>query len=110
VLLWVGAFVTLAFALSRGPGWLPARLAVPCVAIGATLMLVEYPILGYEMKNLADSWHVATGAEKEAKALVAEAMLGVTGGLFLNFIAWLIGLPYVLMGLAVSLSGRSRDG
>ena len=104
VLLWVGAFVALAFSLSRGPGWLPAWLAVPCIAIGATLVLVEYSILGYGMKHVADSWSVASGAEKEARALVAEAMLGVTGGLFLSFIAWLIGLPFVLMGLAVSLS------
>jgi hypothetical protein len=104
VLLWVAAFNALAFSLSQGPGWLPARLAVPCVAIGATLVLVEYSILGHEMKNLADSWHVASGAEREAKALVAEALFGVTGGLFLNFIAWMIGLPYVLMGLAVALS------
>lgn len=102
VLLWVGAFVTLAFSLSRSPGWLPAWLAVPCIAIGATLVLVEYSVLGYEMKHVADSWQAASDAEKETRAVVAEAMFGVTAGLFLNFIAWLIGLPYVLMGLAVA--------
>ena len=28
-------------------------------------------------------------------------MFGISGGLFFSFIAWLLGLPYVLMGLAV---------
>ncbi len=102
VLCWVGAFVTLAHSMSRGVSWVLSRLAVAFVMIGATLVLVEYSVLGYGLKRTADAWAVATGPDKETMLLAGRAMLGVTGGLFLNFIAWLIGLPYLLMGLAVA--------
>lgn len=102
VLFWVGAFVTLAHSMSRGLSWVLSRLAVAFVMIGATLVLVEYSVLGYGLKRTADAWAVATGPDKETMLLAGRAMLGVTGGLFLNFIAWLIGLPYLLMGLAVA--------
>lgn len=103
VLMWVGTFVALASSLSHGLSWLLSRLAVACVVIGATLVIVEYSIIGYEMKNVADAWLAAAGTEKADKLLVAEALLGVTGGMFRSWIAWLYGLPYLLMGLAVAL-------
>lgn len=102
VLFWAGAFSMLAHSFVRGSSWVLGRLAAAFVMIGATLVLVEYSVLGYGLKNIADAWAVASGAEREATLLVGEALLGVTGGLFLNFIAWLIGLPYLLMGLAVA--------
>jgi hypothetical protein len=100
VLLWVGAFVALAYSLSRGPSWLLGRMAVLAVVIGA----VDYSIDGYELKNVADAWQAASAPEKEDKLLVAEAMFGILGGTFRSFIAWLYGLPYLLLGLAVALS------
>ncbi len=103
VLLWVGAFVALASSLSHGLSWLLSRQAVAGVMIGATVLIVEYSVMGYAMNNVADAWQAATGPEQADIVLVAEALLGVTGGLFLSFIAWLYGLPYLLMGLAVAL-------
>ncbi len=103
VLLWVGAFVALASSLSHGWSWLLSRLAVACVVIGATLPIVEYSVIGYEMKNVAAAWEAATGSEKADILLVAEALFGITGGLFRSFIALLYGLPFLLMGLAVAL-------
>lgn len=103
VLLWVGAFVALASSLLHGLSWLLSRQAVACVVIGATVQIVEYSVMGYEMKNVADAWQTAAGPEQADIVLVAEALLGVTGGLFLSCIAWLYGLPYLLMGLAVAL-------
>ena len=103
VLLWVGAFVALASSLLHGVSWLLSRLAVACAMIGATLPIVEYSVIGYEIKNVADAWQAAVGSEKADKLLVAEALFGVSGGLFRSFIAWLYGLPFLLMGLAVAL-------
>lgn len=103
VLMWVGAFIALASSLLHGLSWLLSRLAVACVVIGATLTIVEYSIIGYEMKSIADAWQAATGPEKADKILVAEALFGITGGLFRSWIAWLYGLPFLLMGLAVAL-------
>jgi len=104
VLLGVGAFVALAYSLSRGPSWLLGRMAVFAVVLGAAVFLVDYSIDGYELKNVADAWQAASAPEKEDKLLVAEAMFGILGGTFRSFIAWLYGLPYLLLGLAVALS------
>jgi hypothetical protein len=101
VLLWVGA---LAYSLSRGPSWLLGRMAVLAVVIGAAVFIVDYSIDGYELKNVADAWQAASAPEKEDELLVAEAMFGILGGTFRSFIAWLYGLPYLLLGLAVALS------
>ncbi|MFW6202105.1 MAG: hypothetical protein ACOC8B_05975 [Gemmatimonadota bacterium] len=102
VLCWAGAFHLLADSLSDATSRVLGRLAAIVVLLGAALVLVEYSILGYGVKNVADAWATATGPDQESLLLVGEALLGVTGGLFLNFIAWLIGLPYLLMGLAVA--------
>lgn len=102
VLCWVGAFAALAETLTRPSSRFVGRLALLLLTLGATLVVVEYSILGYGFKEIADAWAVASGPEREARLLVGEALLGVSGGLFLSFLAWLIGLPYVLIGLAVA--------
>jgi hypothetical protein len=103
VLLWVGAFVALSSSLSHGLSWLLSRQAVAGVVIGASVLIVHYSIMGYAMNNVADAWQAATGSEQADMVLLAEALLGVTGGLFLSVISWLYGLPYLLMGLAIAL-------
>ena len=91
VLLWVGAFVALAYSLSRGLSWLLGRMAVFAVVLGAVVFVVDYSIDGYELKNVADAWEGASIPEKEDKLLVAEGMVGILGGTFRSFIAWLYG-------------------
>jgi hypothetical protein len=103
IMSWVGAFVALASSFSHGASWLLGRMAVACLLIGAAVVLVEYSILGHEIKKIADTWQAASGPERGNNLVIAEALLGVTSGLFLSFIAWLLGLPYLLMGLAVAL-------
>jgi hypothetical protein len=66
VLQWVGAFIALAFSIPLGTE-LPAWLAGPCIAIGATIVLVECSILGYGMKHVADGWRVYTDRPLEAR-------------------------------------------
>jgi hypothetical protein len=102
VLCWVGAFWMLAQSFRRSSSWVLGHLAAAFVTVGATLVLVEYSVMGYGVKNIADAWVGSTGPEQEVLLLVARALLDMTGGLFLNFITWLIGLPFLLMGLAVA--------
>lgn len=103
VMAWVGAFIAVAGSFARGASWLLARMALACLLIGAAVVLVEYSILGHEVKRVADAWQAASGAARDHELLMGEALLGVTSGLFLSFIAWLLGLPYLLMGLAIAL-------
>jgi hypothetical protein len=106
VLCWVGAFVTLAHSLPAGLSGFLGQLAVRTVAIGAAVFIVDYSIDGYVMTHAAEVWQAASGPEKEARLLVAEAVFSLLGGTFRSFIAWLFGLPFLLLGLAVALSGQ----
>src|SRR5262249_22486821 len=106
IMLSAGAFIALASSLSRGPSWLLARAASAVFLIGAAVVVVEYSILGYEAKRIADAWQIAAGPDREHYRLIAEVLFGISGGLFLSFIAWLFGLPYLLMGLAIAF-GRT---
>lgn len=103
VLCWVGAFWMLAHTFRRSSSWVLGHLASAGVTVGATLVLVEYSVMGYGVKNVAGAWAGSTGPEQEVSLIVGHALLGVTGGLFLNFITWLIGMPFLLLGLAVAL-------
>lgn len=102
IMLWVGAFVALASTFSRGASWLLGHMAVACLLVGAAIVFVEYSILGHEMPKVAAEWQMATGQAKAEKLLVAETLLSVTSGLFLSFLIWLIGVPYMLLGLSVA--------
>lgn len=102
VLCWVGAFRLLAGSLSTPISRVLGRLAAGFIVIGAALVLVEYSVLGYGVKSIANLWATATGTQPETPLLVGQALLGVSGGLFLSFVMWLIGLPFLLMGLAIA--------
>jgi len=103
VFCWVGAFAMLADSIRGGMSSILARWATVSVMLGATLVLIEYSVLGYGFRNAAEAWAAAPAPEQEALLLVGDALLAMTGGLFLNFISWLLGLPFMLMGLAVAL-------
>jgi hypothetical protein len=106
VLCWMGAFAAIARTLPAGASSLLGRAAVLAVAVGAAVFVVDYSIDGYVGKEVADAWAAAAGAEKGVRLLVAEAALSPLGGTFRSFIAWLFGLPFLLMGSAVAASGR----
>jgi hypothetical protein len=106
LMLSAGAFIALASLFPRGAGRLLARVASGAFLIGTAAVVVEYSILGYEAKRIADAWQSASGQEREHYRLMAEVLFGISGGLFVSFIAWLFGLPYLLMGLAIAF-GRT---
>ena len=103
VLCWVGAFVALVRSLSGGLSSLLGQWAVVSAGIGVAIVVVEYAIIGHALKDVADAWRVASGPDAEAKLRMAEVMLAITGGLFHSFVAWMLGLPYVLLGAAIAL-------
>lgn len=104
VLCWVGAFAMIKQTLPKGLSSVLGTLALGAIALGAPIVLIEYSILGYGFKNLADAWSPATGPQQDQLLLVGEALLAVTGGLFHNFVSLLIGLPFLLLGLAIATS------
>jgi hypothetical protein len=65
--------------------------------------VVEYAIIGHGLKGVADAWIAAPAPEAQAYLGVAEVMLAITGGLFHSFVAWMLGLPYMLLGTAIGL-------
>jgi hypothetical protein len=104
VLCWVGAFAALARSLPPGASGFLGQAAVLAVAVGAAVFVVDYSIDGYVGKEAADAWAAASGPEKGVRLLVAEAALSPLGGTFRSFIAWLFGLPFLLLGAAVASS------
>ena len=103
VLCWIGAFMALVRSLSGGLSGLVGRWAVASAIIGVGIVVVEYAIIGHALKAVADAWRVASGPNAEMRLRMAEIMLAITGGLFHSFVAWMLGLPYVLLGLAIAL-------
>lgn len=103
VLCWIGAFTALARSLSGGLSGLLARYAVSSATIGIAIVMVEYAIIGHALKDVADAWLAAPAPEAQVQLRMAEVMLAITGGLFHSFVAWMLGLPYVLLGTAIVL-------
>jgi hypothetical protein len=101
VLLWLGAFIALTQTLSGAMSRFVGRLAVYALTVGVTVFIVDYSIDGYRLKHVADAWAVAEGAHQAEHRLVAEALFGVLGGTFRSFIAWMYGLPFLLLGIAI---------
>lgn len=102
VLCWTGAFIALVQSLPGGISGLLGRWAIAVLIVGVSVVVVEYAIIGYALKGIADSWRLAPTAEAQVKLNMAEMMLAITGGLFHSFVAWMLGLPYVLLGAAIA--------
>jgi hypothetical protein len=109
VLCWIGALAALLRSVEGGLSELLGRWAVAILVIGVATVVVEYAIIGHGLKGVADAWQSAQGLDAERQLRMAEVMLAITGGLFHSFVAWLLGLPFVLAGLAIALgSGYPR--
>lgn len=109
VLCWLGAFAALAGSLPRGPRQMLGQWAVSIATVGVATVVVEYAIIGHALKGVADTWLAGTAPDAEASLRAAEIMLAISGGLFHSFVAWMLGLPFVLLGVAIALgSGYPR--
>lgn len=103
VLCWIGAFTALARSFPQGLSNLLGRWAVSVSTVGVAIVVVEYAIIGHTLKEVADAWAAAPAANTEVHRRAADVMLAITGGLFHSFVAWMLGLPYVLLGAGVVL-------
>lgn len=104
--LWVWALVALASQLTAGTDWALARLAVTSALIGATLHAVDGVLHGVALPSLAVAF-VAAPEDGRATlmqdfALLRQLFEATWAGVILLF----HGLPFVLAGLAVTLSQR----
>jgi hypothetical protein len=89
--------------LPQGVSNLLGRWAVSISIVGVAIVVVEYAIIGHALKDVADAWLATPATDNEVNLRMAEVMLAITGGLFHSFVAWMLGLPYVLLGAAVVL-------
>lgn len=103
VFCWIGAFTALVRSLPPGLSNLVGRWAVSISIVGVAIVVAEYAIIGHALKEVADTWLVAPATDREVNLRMAEVMLAITGGLFHSFVAWMLGLPYVLLGAAIVL-------
>lgn len=103
LLCWIGAFTALVRSLPQGLSRLLGRWSVSISIVGVAIVVVEYAIIGHALKDVADAWLAAPAADRDVSLRMAEVMLAITGGLFHSFVAWMLGLPYVLLGAAIVL-------
>lgn len=104
ILLWVWALVALANSLVHGPAWMLSRLGQATAIVGVTLLAVHYRIDGPALEEVADAWAGASGAEQERLLNQGDLVLLMTGGGFPLYVALLLGVPFLLFGLAVVFS------
>jgi hypothetical protein len=100
-LLWLAALSGLAYSLTGATAWVLGKLGQTTAVLGMAVLLWHYNIDGPALEHVADAWMGAEGAEKsvllERGAILTEA----TSGMFPLYVALLLGLPFVLFGLAV---------
>ena len=104
VLLWLVAFVALSGSMPRGAAWLLARFGLASISVGAALHVVFFSIDGYALKGAADAWAAAPGSERESLLQAGDLVLLLQNSQFVSAIALVLGLPFVLFGLAVAFS------
>ena len=104
VLLWLVAFVALSGSMPRGAARLLARFGLAGISVGAALHVVFFSIDGYALKGAADAWAAAPGSEREGLLRAGDLVLLLQNSQFVSAIALVLGLPFVLFGLAVAFS------
>lgn len=103
-LSWVFAFESFQRTVSNSISALFSRFAVISSIVGIAIIVVEYSMIGFALKEVADKWVEASGSQSETFSELAGIILTLSRGLFHSFIMFLIGLPFLLMGAAVFIS------
>ena len=106
LIFWVAAFEIFHKSTKEIISRLFSRLAVIMGSIGVAIVIAEYSMIGYALKEVADRWIIATGEEPEIYLNMARIILSISSGLFHSFIIWMIGLPYILIGIAVTTNNN----
>ena len=104
VLLWLAGFVALTQSLRRTPSAALARLGLAAALVGAGVHVVFFSIDGYALKRTADAWAAAIGPAQADLLQAGTLVLLLQNSQFVSAIAFMLGLPFVLFGLAVARS------
>lgn len=100
-LLWLAALSGLAYSFTGATAWVLGRLGQTAAVLGMAVLLWHYNIDGPALEHLSDAWVAAEGAEKSVLLERATILTHATAGMFPLYVALLLGLPFVLFGLAV---------
>jgi hypothetical protein len=104
-LLWIAALSGLAYSFTSGTAWVLGRLGQTTAVLGMAVLLWHYNIDGPALEHVADAWVDAEGAEKAVLLERGTILTEATSGMFPLYVTLLLGLPFVLFGLAVVVSG-----
>ena len=105
-LLWLAALVALATTLTEGISWALARLAVVTAIVGVTLHAVDGALNAVVLEGLARAWAAAPVGERKVLVQDGDLLRRVLDGTWASVITLYHGLPFVLAGSAMALSGR----
>lgn len=100
-LLWLAALSALAYSFAGATAWVLGRLGQTVAVLGMAVLLWHYNIDGPALEHVADAWKEAEGAEKALLLERGTILTEATSGMFPLYVALLLGLPFVLFGLAV---------
>jgi hypothetical protein len=103
-LLWLAALTGLANSLAGGTAWVLGRLGQVSAILGTTVLLWHYNIDGPALEQVAEAWATSTGTERAIQLERGTILLLATSGMFPLYVALLLGLPFVLFGMAVVFS------
>lgn len=102
LMLWVAALGALAHAFVDSLSWVLGRLGTGAAVLGLAVLLWHYNIDGPALEQVADAWTGAEGAARAAELERGRVLLAATSGMFSLYVALLLGLPFVLFGVAVA--------
>ncbi|MEB3370090.1 hypothetical protein [Saccharopolyspora mangrovi] len=103
-LLWIGALSGLSHSFTGGKAWVLGRLGQTTSVLGMAVLLWHYNLDGPALEHVADAWVEAEGVEKAVLLERGTILTEATSGMFPLYVALLLGLPFVLFGLAVVCS------
>jgi hypothetical protein len=104
--LWVWAFIAIANSLTRGVSWVLGWLSVATIILGAAVHVVDSSISGFGLTALADAWTAAPVSEQTSLLRIGDGLIYILNGTWPSVHSYFHGVPFILLGLAVSFSSR----
>ena len=104
VLLWLAGLVALARSLRGTPAVGLGHIALSSALVGTGVHVVFFSIDGYALKRTADAWAAASGPAQADLLQAGHLVLLLQNSQFVSAIAFMLGLPFALFGLAVTRS------
>jgi hypothetical protein len=101
VLLWPVAFSAFASSIKREPASLLGWLAVVSTLVGGALFSVDAALNGLALKTVADDW---TSSPSASLLQIGDTMVRLAYATFSAYLMLLLGLPFILAGLAMVTS------